>query len=100
MWLAFDNGDTIGTPGSESGIITRDEEYSDGARITLERDAPSAPFTITCGIYGCMVQTRYFRDEAEAMRAFEDKKQALDRIMKCEAETGERSNMIAAFFEQ
>jgi hypothetical protein len=100
MWLTFDNGHTIGTPGSESGIITRDEEHAAGARITLECDAPSAPFAITCGIYGCMVHTRFFGHEAEATRAFEDMKQALDRIMRCEAEIGEVSNKIAEFIAQ
>jgi hypothetical protein len=99
MWAPFEMGHTIGAAGSESGIITHDEEHRDGARITLERAAVSAPFAITCGIYGCMVHTRYFGLEAEATQAFEDMKQALDRILQCEAETGEMSNKIEQFFE-
>jgi hypothetical protein len=96
MWRGFD----IGTPGSESGIIARDEEHAAGTRITLERNAPSAPFTITCGIYGCIVHTRFFGHEEEATWAFEDMKQALDGIMQCDAAIGEVSNSIAEFIEQ
>ena len=88
MSLTFEKGRTFGASASESGVITRDEEHSEGARITLERDARSAPFAIPCGIYGCMAHTRYFRNEAEATQAFDDMKQALEHIMQCEAETG------------
>ena len=67
-WMPFDNGASIGQRGSENGITLRDEEHVDGARITLERDGCIAPFSITCGIYGWMVHTRFFgaRQEAEA----------------------------------
>ena len=78
-WYPFDDGSTIGGTGSEKGIILRDEEYSDCARITLERDA-YAPFAITCGIYGWMVHTCFFRSEAEANEAFESMKVDLTRI--------------------
>ena len=47
MWHAFEDGATIGQQGSESGEIARDEEHPLGARITLERDTPIAPFAIT-----------------------------------------------------
>lgn len=70
-WQPFDCGTTNGQPGSENGIIIRDVELSDGARITLERDGWIAPFAITCGIYGWMVHTRYFSNEAEAQQEFE-----------------------------
>jgi len=80
-WNAFDNGKTIGQRGSESGRIIRDEEHTDGARITLERDGQTAPFAITCGIYGWMVHTRFFGAESEAQSAFESMRSELTRIL-------------------
>ena len=79
-WSPFDDGRTIGTAGSEAGVIIADDEHGDGARITLERDTRSAPFAITCGIYGYMVHTRWFGDDAEARRDYEAMKQALGTI--------------------
>ena len=69
-WYAFDSGNSIGQRGSESGTIIRDEEHGDGARITLERDGQTAPFSITCGIYGWMVHTRFLGKKPEAEREF------------------------------
>lgn len=65
-WLPFDEGSSIGETGSDGGVIQRDDEYRGEARITLERDGVT-PFSITCGVYGWMVHTRFFssRDEAE-----------------------------------
>jgi hypothetical protein len=80
-WYPFDNGKSIGQRGSESGNIVRDEEHGDGARITLERDALTAPFAITCGIYGWMVHTRFFGAESEAQSEFENMRSALSRII-------------------
>ena len=40
----FDGGKGIGTVGSESGFILRDEEHSHGAHITSERNTAIAPF--------------------------------------------------------
>jgi len=45
----FEDGATLGQKGSESGVILRDEEHPQEARITLERDTRTAPFAITCG---------------------------------------------------
>lgn len=81
MWLSFDGGRTIGKSGSETGAILLDEEHADGARITLEGDARIAQFSITCGIFGWMVHTRFFVNEGDARRAYEDMKQALDKII-------------------
>ncbi|MGO9774000.1 MAG: hypothetical protein ACLPSW_31505 [Roseiarcus sp.] len=80
-WRAFDDGRTIGEHGSEQGVILRDDEHDDGARITLERDGRIAPFAITCGVYGWMLHTRFFSHEAEADRAFEEMRAALGRIV-------------------
>ncbi|HEX8118016.1 MAG TPA: hypothetical protein VF521_12155, partial [Pyrinomonadaceae bacterium] len=79
-WYSFDGGRSIGQTGSEGGRILRDEEHSDMARITLERGG-YRPFSITCGIYGWMVHTRFFADEAEAQNAFEEMKHGLANIL-------------------
>ena len=57
VWVAVENGATIGTLGSEGGVIERDEEHADGARITIEQGGTIAPYSITCGIYGWMFHT-------------------------------------------
>jgi hypothetical protein len=81
MWQSFDEGRTTGKAGSEAGVILLDEEHAVGARITLERGGRVAPFAITCGIFGWMMHTRFFANEEEARRAYEDMKQALDSII-------------------
>jgi hypothetical protein len=81
MWQPFDRGRSIGMIGTESGVILLDDEHSDGARITLERGGRT-PFAITCGVYGWMVHTRFFAEEAEARRAFDEMKRALDAIVR------------------
>jgi hypothetical protein len=64
-WLPFEGGTSIGLTGSE-GVILRDDEYEGGARITLECDGFAAPYSITCGVYGWLVHTRFFTSEWEA----------------------------------
>jgi hypothetical protein len=81
VWQSFDSGGTIGKVGSEIGTIIRDEEHASGARITLERDTPTAPFAITCGVYGWMVHTRFFAVETDAATQFEAMKGALSEII-------------------
>ncbi len=66
MWRPFDNGSTVGQSGSEGGNIVRDMEHDVGARATLERDCSSAPWTVTCGVYGWFFHTRFLGSEAEA----------------------------------
>jgi hypothetical protein len=80
-WYAYDGGNTIGRNGSEEGVILRDEEHPDGARITLERDARAIPFAITCGIYGWMVHTHYCGTFAEAERDYDAMKVELSAIL-------------------
>ena len=80
-WNPFDAGKSIGQRGSENGVIIRDEEHADGARITLERETQTAPFTITCGIYGWMVHTHFIGTESEAQSDFESMKVELSRII-------------------
>ena len=78
-WTAYEFGSTIGKPGSEFGTIVCDDEHRLGARITLERDCASAPWTITCGMYGWFFHTRFLNEE-EAVRDFPRMKDAIDRI--------------------
>jgi hypothetical protein len=67
-WQPFQNGETRGQPGSESGTVIVDDEHPSGARICLERDG-RAPFAITCGVYGWMVHTRFFIEHDAANAA-------------------------------
>ena len=69
-WHPFANGSSLGERGSEDGTIVLDEEHSDGARITLEQGGHVAPWSITCGVYGSMVHTRFFVTHGEAEAAF------------------------------
>lgn len=80
-WMPYEGGDTIGQPGSEGGVILEDEEYRSGARITLERSAPGAPFAITCGVYGLLVHTRFFSQENEARRELAEMKIELEKMV-------------------
>ncbi|WP_439152574.1 hypothetical protein [Winogradskyella sp.] len=67
-WISFDDGKTIGTKGSENGLIISDEEHLNGARITLEEKAFDAPYAITFGIYGVLFHTN-FLDNLEKSKA-------------------------------
>lgn len=69
-WRLFDAGRTIGEQGSENGTILLDEENEVGVRITLEEGGGAAPFSITCGVYGAMVHTRFFSGQADAREAY------------------------------
>ena len=81
IWNAFENGATIAQKGSEQGIVLRDEEHQRGARITLERDGCTAPFSITCGIYGLFVHTAFAASEPEALQKYVAMQQRLDQII-------------------
>ena len=98
-WYPFQQGSTIGQSGSEDGVVVRDEEHPLGARVTLEGNTPTAPFTITCGIYGWMVHTRFFIAKAEADAEYESMLDALASILDVvpeasEAEEEEKMNRV------
>jgi hypothetical protein len=95
--------------GSEDGVVLRDEEHDDGARITLERETRVAPFAITCGIYGWMMHTRFFGAETEAIAGYDAMRAELSDIcaalpLKGEADeavkTSNAMKAIAAFVEK
>jgi len=93
-WHAFDDGTTLGQKGSENGVTMRDEEHPLGARITLERGCHAAPFAITCGIYGCMLHTRFFSGESEACSEYDLMRSALSSLLAKASESGEESGKV------
>jgi hypothetical protein len=100
QWICFDNGRTIGQTGSESGVIVRDDEHSLGARITLERGGSIAPYSITCGIYGCMVHTCFFATEQEASQQFDRMESVLAAILQSDPSDIELIDAVGQFVEQ
>jgi hypothetical protein len=79
--------------GSEGGVVLRDEEHPAGARITLERDTRTAPYAITCGVYGWMVDTRFFPAEREANAEYEAMKEELGALASIDTGTPENAKM-------
>ena len=77
MWSPVDAGATMGQQGPERRHRPR-RRASPGRANHLEQEvaAFTAPFAITCGIYGWMVHTRFFDAEPEASSAFEEMKDA------------------------
>ncbi len=80
-WEAFDEGKTLGTEGSEAGTIVLDEAFGEHARLTIERGGHTAPFSITCGVFGWMVHTRFFSTEAEARNACTEMQEAIGEMV-------------------
>lgn len=104
-WRRFDDGNSLGGIGSERGVILRDDEHLGGARITLERDGATAPFSITCGVYGWMVHTRFFGNEVEAQDAFSAMTVGLTELMASQAmadgeDLSEMTDVIGTFVER
>ncbi len=81
MWHTFDQGRSLGTRGTEDGIIVLDEEHERGARITLEQGGRNAPWSLTCGICGCFMHVAFASSEDEANRKYSDMKRDLVEIM-------------------
>ncbi len=80
-WHAFSDGTTIGTRGSEGGIIVLDEELREGARIALEEGGRIAPWSITCGVYWLMFHTRFFGDRLTAEAEYASMKSGLEALI-------------------
>jgi hypothetical protein len=90
-WAAFDDGRSIGKVGVESGVILRDDEYEQGARITLKRSA--SHIAISCNIYGKMDHTRFFKTVSEAEREYNSMKKELGKIVGKIKETKDQIQM-------
>ncbi len=97
MWHQFENGDTIGTKGSENGEILIDEEHSDGARLTLEKNGDIAPYTITSGVYGCFFHTTFLSSEEEAKNKFNIMKREIVEYFETETTQNDESEWIEQF---
>ena len=87
MWNAYKSGKTIGDFGSEQGIIIQDEEHSEGARLTLESDGATAPFSITTGVYGEFFYTTFLSSKKEAESIFKMMKVEIDRYLMSERDS-------------
>jgi len=93
MWYPYDDGKTISTKGSEEGVIILDEEFSNEARITLEKDGWT-PYAITCGIYGMMAHTAFASTETEAVEKYSSMKKEIQDF--CEG-SGDSSDWCCQF---
>ncbi|NOU28183.1 MAG: hypothetical protein HOO96_09790 [Polyangiaceae bacterium] len=67
--------------GSEGGQVRLDEEHPLGARVTLEEGGATAPWAITCGIYGAMCHTIFLGSEDEGRAAVARVKAHLEAIL-------------------
>lgn len=85
MWIAIDEGKTIGEEGSEGGTIIADEAYEGACRITLEKNS-EALYSITCGVYGLMVHTAFALSLDEACTKYEGMKHELSTVIDSECE--------------
>ena len=81
-WYKFDNGNSIGKTGSEGGITIDDIENINGARISLEKDGVTAPYSVTLGIYGLMFHTHFSSTLDEAHSYFDFAKSKINEILK------------------
>ncbi|PKA81966.1 hypothetical protein ATE92_0089 [Ulvibacter sp. MAR_2010_11] len=81
IWKTFDKGSSIGTTGSENGVIIRDEENTFGARITLEKEGSIAPYSITIGIYGIMFHTDFYANLEQSDIAFNHFKTKIEKVI-------------------
>ena len=61
MWNLYDNGNTLGTRGTEQGIIILDFEDKEIGRITLENCRNY--YAITYGVYGELVDTIFGNED-------------------------------------
>ncbi|MGM8226954.1 hypothetical protein ACSV5M_10250 [Cellvibrio sp. ARAG 10.3] len=96
MWNAFESGETIGTTGSEDGVIIRDEVHAEGARLTLESDGVTAPYSITSGVYGEFFHTTFLSSRDEAEKEFEAMRAEIDSYLNNE----KSSNWIEEFINR
>jgi hypothetical protein len=80
-WTAIPGG-FRGDIGSEGGHVRLDEEHGLGARVMLEEGGTTAPWAITCGIYGWMFHTVFFGNETAARDACSSMKARLEEILR------------------
>ena len=102
IWHAFADGTTIGTRGSEDGIIVVDEEHPECARITLEEGGHFGRWSITCGVYGLFFHTRFFGNRLAAEAEYAAMKSAMDALMSQleAADLAEQGRLAGAFVDR
>ena len=99
MWKSFNDGLSLGTHGSENGEIIKDEEYDNDARITLEKNGVTAPFAITCGIYGLFCHTAFCSNYDSALKRIEEMKQDIVKIL-IELNDDNMSELLQSFVDK
>lgn len=97
-WTPCENGSTIGTAGSEGGVILRDEEHEMGVRITLE-ECGHPPFAITFDIHGMMGHTAFAATETEAGDAYEAIKDGIESLLDLLPDTDAEPEVKQRFHE-
>jgi len=98
-WSDYDGGRTLGTVGSEKGTIVLDQEHPEGLRITLERDGLTAPWVITCAVYGEFVHTAFAETEEQARSMIESMKHELVGIAR-ESDEDRRFDLMKRFADR
>ncbi|SHK44036.1 hypothetical protein [Hespellia stercorisuis] len=93
-WVPYNNGNTIGTKGSENGTILSDEEFGGSVRITVE-ECPSYS-AITCGVYGAMVHTAFF-DKKDSEEKYKSMKRELEEFILLDTTDEEECAFYDAF---
>ena len=78
-WAAYENGKSIGKVSSEGGVILRDEEHPEGARITLKQGRDYV--SVACNVYGWMDHTRFFGTVMEGQREYLNMKASMSDMM-------------------
>lgn len=78
-WLEVGRNKT-GT-GPHGGKLVWDQEHPLGARLTLEAEAPMAPWALSCRVAGYLEHVVYFRSPALAKAAFAELKPRLETIL-------------------
>lgn len=94
MWKTCLEGATIGTLGSEEGVIVYDEEYGSECRITLENCKEY--YAITCGIYGLMMHTA-FAGEDDFQSKYDLMKKELQEFLDKETTEEEEEEFLENF---
>ena len=95
--LTWKQLNSVGTVGSENGIIVRDELYREQCRITLEKCEKY--YAITCGVFGAFVHTA-FCDEEGSKAKYEAMKQELQDFMDKNTTEDEEEEFYSYFIDR
>lgn len=81
LWNPTDEGNTLGTIGSEGGKIIHDEEHDLGARISLEGKGDTAAAAITLDIYGVVDHTSMYKSIEEGRISLQRFKSKIEKVL-------------------